>query len=50
MPLSAISSKFIQKEKATATAVDRYGNVVTLEELMKQSKQGQVGKGGKKIT
>lgn len=50
IPLSVISSKFIQKEKMQATTVDRFGNVISMEEAMKQSKAGQVGKGGKKIT
>jgi hypothetical protein len=49
VPTVIVSSKFIQKEKATATTVDRHGNVVTMEELMKQSKEGQVGKGGAKV-
>jgi hypothetical protein len=49
MPSVIVSSKVISKEKASATTTDRFGNVVTMEELMKKSKEGQVGKGGAKI-
>jgi hypothetical protein len=49
VPTAVVSSKFIQKEKATAKTVDRFGNEITMEELMKKSKEGQVGKGGKPI-
>jgi uncharacterized membrane protein YgaE (UPF0421/DUF939 family) len=49
VPTSVTSSKFIQKEKASAKTVDRFGNEITMEELMKKSKEGQVGKGGKPV-
>ena len=49
VPTAVVSSKFIQKEKATAKMLDRYGNEITMEEMMKKSKEGMVGKGGKAV-
>lgn len=49
VPRVLVSSKFIQKEKSVAKAFDRHGKEVTLDELMKQSKEGQRGKGGKAL-
>jgi hypothetical protein len=47
VPTAVTSSKFIQKEKASAKTVDRFGKEISMEDLMKKSKEGQVGKGGK---
>jgi len=49
VPTAVVSSKFIQKEKATSKMLDRFGNEITMEEMMKKSKEGMVGKGGKAV-
>ena len=46
VPTSIVSSKIIQKEKASAKVIDKHGKEITMEEMMKQSKEGQVGKRG----
>jgi hypothetical protein len=40
VPTAVVSSKIIQKEKASSKTIDRFGNEITLEELMKKSKEG----------
>lgn len=49
VPTAVVSSKFIQKEKATSKMTDRFGNEITMEEMMKKSREGMVGKGGKAV-
>ena len=36
VPTVIVSSKFIQKEKATSKMLDRFGNEITMEEMMKK--------------
>jgi len=49
IPRSVLSAKFIQKEKSTAVVTLEDGREMTMEELQKKSKEGQVGKGGKAL-
>jgi hypothetical protein len=44
-----LSAKFIQKEKSTAIVTLEDGREMTMEELQKKSKEGQIGKGGKAL-
>jgi|LakMenE01Jun11ns_1017448.scaffolds.fasta_scaffold8965738_1 hypothetical protein len=49
IPMSVQSAKFIQKEKSTAVVITADGKEMTMEELQKKSKAGQIGKGGKAL-
>ena len=48
LPKVAASGKQIAQEKKEAKVTDEDGNVITMEEMLAKSKQGERGKGGQK--